>query len=452
MFEKILVANRGEIALRIIRACREMGVRTVAIYSTADKNSLHVRLADESVCIGPPASNESYNHIPSIISAAEIADVEAIHPGYGFLAENIRFAEICESCNIKFIGPGADCISDMGDKIQAKEKMKKIGVGVIPGSDGEIINHDEALAVAKKIGYPVIIKAAYGGGGRGMRIAHNDVSLAKAFMTAKTEAEIAFGNGALYIEKFIEEPRHIEVQLLADTHGNIVHLGERDCTIQRRHQKIIEESPSIVVSDSMRTKIGKTAVKAAKSVNYVNAGTIEFLADKTGNYYFMEMNTRVQVEHPVTEMVSGIDIIKEQIRIAAGETLSVKQDDVKLKGWAIEVRINAEDPDKNFTPCPGVIKRLSFPGGKGVRVDSHIYQDYVVPSYYDSMLAKVITMGSTRDEAISVLERAMAEISIRGISTNISFIKRIIQNSNFKKGQYGTDFVDRMLSSDSGND
>lgn len=445
MFEKILIANRGEIAVRIIRACKEMGIRTVAIYSTADRNSLHVRLADESICIGPPHAKDSYNHIPTILSAAEIADVEAIHPGYGFLAENVHFAEICESCNIKFIGPHIDAISQMGDKIKAKEKMQKIGVPVIPGSEGEVHSREEALSIATSMGYPVIVKAAHGGGGRGMRIAHNDVSLAKAFATAKSEAEAAFGNGALYIEKFIEEPRHIEVQLLADHHGNYLHLGERDCTIQRRHQKVIEESPSVVVSSSMRSKMGKAAIKAAKAVGYYSAGTIEFLVDKTGNFYFMEMNTRVQVEHPVSEMVTGIDIIKEQIRIAAGEVLKIKQDDIKVKGWAIEARINAEDPDNGFMPSPGKIDRLSFPGGRGIRVDSHVYQGYVVPPFYDSMIAKIIAYGDTRAEAISILERAMDETSIRGVKNNVAFIRRIVKDPKFQSGEYGTDYVDRLL-------
>ena len=449
MFEKILIANRGEIALRIIRSCREMGVHTVAVYSTADSNSLHVKLADEAICIGPPASKDSYNHIPSIISAAEIADVEAIHPGYGFLSENVHFAEICESCKIKFIGPSVEAITQMGDKIQAREKMKKSGIPVIPGSEGEIFGHEEAVNIAREIGYPVILKAAFGGGGRGMRVARNDVSLAKAFMTAKAEAEAAFGNGALYIEKFIEEPRHVEVQILADAHGNMIHLGERDCTVQRRHQKVLEEAPSPVVSPTMRSKMGKIALKASKAVDYVNAGTVEFLLDKNGDFYFIEMNTRVQVEHPVTEMVTGIDIIKEQLKIAAGEHLEYKQDQVKVKGWAIEARINAEDPEKNFMPSPGKIERLDLVGGRGIRVDTHLYQGYVVQPYYDSMLAKIIAYGKDRDEVIAVLERALTEISIRGINTNTLFVRKIIQDPQFKTGHYSTDFIDRMLKAES---
>lgn len=445
MFEKILVANRGEIAVRIIRTCREMGIRTVAVYSVADKNSLHVKLADEAICIGPAPSKQSYIHIPSIISAAEIADVEAIHPGYGFLSENVHFAEICESCHIKFIGPAPSSISQMGDKIAAKEKMKKIGVPVIPGSEGEVLDHESALRIAKQIGYPVIIKAAYGGGGRGMRVAHNDVSLASSFMTAKAEAEAAFGNGALYIEKFIEEPRHIEIQILGDTKGEIIHLGERDCTIQRRHQKVIEEAPSMVVNPSLRAKMGKMAIRAAKAVNYVNAGTIEFLADKHGNFYFMEMNTRVQVEHPVTEMVTGIDIIREQIRIAAGLPLSIKQDDINITDWAIEARICAEDPQRGFMPCPGTIENVILPGGRGVRMDTHIYPGYCVPPYYDSMLGKLIATGKNRNEAIAVLERALIELEISGIKTNIPLLRTILSDPRFRAGHYGTDFIDRLL-------
>ncbi len=445
MFEKILIANRGEIALRIIRACKEMGIRTVAVYSQADLNSAHVRLADEAICVGPAQSSNSYLHIPSIISAAEIADVEAIHPGYGFLAENAHFAEVCESCNIKFIGPPIESIRKMGDKIAAKDMMKKVGVPTIPGSEGAVSDRNEALTIAKKIGYPVIIKAAFGGGGRGMRIAHNDVSLANAFMTARTEAEAAFDKGEVYIEKYVESPRHVEIQILADQHGNTVHLGERDCTVQRRYQKMIEESPSTALSSSTRAKMGKAAVKAAKAVGYSNAGTIEFLVDKHENFYFMEMNTRVQVEHPVTEMVTGIDIIKQQLRIAFGEKLPFGQDDIKNQGWAIECRVNAEDPEKNFMPSPGKITGLFLPGGNGIRVDSHIYQSYEIPPYYDSMIAKIIAHGKDRNEAIQIMNRALDEMAVEGVKTTIPFLKRILNEPKFRLGQYSTQFVEELL-------
>lgn len=445
MFEKILIANRGEIALRIIRACKEMGIRTVAIYSQADWNCAHVRYADEAICIGPAQSANSYLHIPSIISAAEVSDVEAIHPGYGFLAENTHFAEICESCNIKFIGPPIESIRKMGDKIEAKEMMKKIGVPTIPGSEGAVKDRSEALTIAKKIGYPVIIKAAFGGGGRGMRIAHNDVSLANAFMTAKAEAEAAFDRAEVYIEKYVDSPRHVEIQILADQHGNTVHLGERDCTIQRRYQKLIEESPSPALSPSTRAKMGKAAVKAAKAVGYTNAGTIEFLVDRNENFYFMEMNTRVQVEHPVTEMVTGVDIIKQQIHIAMGEKLAFEQDDIKNEGWAIECRINAEDPEKDFMPSPGKITGLFLPGGYGIRLDTHIYQGYEVPPYYDSLIAKMIAYGKNRNEAIQTMNRALDEITIEGIRTTVPFLKRILGEPKFRLGKYSTQFVEELL-------
>jgi acetyl-CoA carboxylase biotin carboxylase subunit len=445
MFEKILIANRGEIALRIIRACKELSIRTVAVYSQADQFSSHVRYADEAICIGPAQSSSSYLHIPTIISAAEIADVEAIHPGYGFLAENTHFAEICQSCNIKFIGPPVDSIRKMGDKIAAKETMKKVGVPIIPGSDGAVKDRTEALQIAKKIGYPIIVKAAAGGGGRGMRVAHNDVSLANAFMTAKAEAEAAFDNADVYIEKYIDMPRHVEIQIMADEHGNIVHLGERDCTIQRRYQKLLEESPSVILSPSTRAKMGKAAMRAAKAVGYTNVGTVEFLVDSSENFYFMEMNTRVQVEHPVTEMVTGIDIIKQQIRIAAGEKLPFEQKDIVNKGWAIECRVNAEDPERDFMPCPGKITGLYLPGGNNVRIDSHIYQSYVIPPYYDSLIAKVIVHAENRHDAIQLMKRALDEFTVEGIKTTIPFLKRILDEPQFRIGRYSTSFVADVL-------
>jgi len=397
MFSKILIANRGEIALRVIRACKELNIKTVAVYSEVDRSSSHVRFADEAVCIGPAQSKDSYLNIPAIISAAEITDVEAIHPGYGFLAENAHFAEICESCNIAFIGPTPETIRLMGDKIKAKETMRKIGVPLTPGADGVIKTQPEAVSIAKKIKYPVIIKAAAGGGGKGMRVCHNDVSLTSSFAMARKEAEANFGNGDLYIEKYISHPRHIEFQVLADHHGNVIHLGERDCSIQRRHQKLLEESPSPALDQKLRKKMGEITVKAAKSVNYRGAGTIEFLLDTSGSFYFMEMNTRIQVEHPVTEMTTGIDLVKEQIRVAAGEKLKIKQDDVRFKGAAMECRINAEDPYHNFLPSPGKIEELNLPGGMGVRVDTHIYPGYVIGPYYDSMMAKLPSSSKIRD-------------------------------------------------------
>lgn len=445
MFEKILIANRGEIALRIIRACKEMGIRTVAIYSQADIHSPHVKFADEAICIGPASSSNSYLHIPSIISAAEVADVEAIHPGYGFLSENTHFAEICESCNIRFIGPPIEAVRLMGDKIQAKELMKKIGVPTIPGSDGSVKDRNEALNIAKRIGYPVIIKAAMGGGGRGMRVAHNDVSLANAFMTAKSEAEAAFDSAEVYIEKYVEAPRHVEIQIMGDKSGNILYLGERDCTIQRRYQKLIEESPSPALSPNTRVKMGKTAVKAARAVEYDSVGTVEFLVDHHENFYFMEMNTRVQVEHPVTEMVTGIDVIKEQIKIAAGEKINFEQKDIISRGWAIECRINAENPEKDFMPSPGKITHLFLPGGPGVRVDTHIYQGYEIPPFYDSMIAKLIAYGKTRDETIQVMCRALDEFIVEGIKTTIPFLKKVLSEPKFRSGQYSTHFVEEFM-------
>jgi len=443
LFKKILIANRGEIALRIIRTCKELGIKTVAVYSEADRYSLHVRFADEAVCIGPGPSKDSYLNIPRIIAAAEITNAEAIHPGYGFLAENAMFAEICESSGIKFIGPTPDAIEAMGDKALAKETMRKAGVPVIPGSDGVVETLEEAREIANEIGYPIMLKAAAGGGGKGMRMVNDESELENAWQTARAEAEAAFGNPAVYIEKFIERPRHIEIQILADEYGNVIHLGERDCSIQRRHQKLVEESPSPIVTPGLREAMGQAAVKGAKSVKYRNAGTIEFLVDKNGNFYFMEMNTRIQVEHPVTEMVYGIDIVREQIRIAAGEKLNIKQRQLKPNGHAIECRINAEDSYNGFRPSPGKITGLHFPGGFGIRVDSHIYQDYVVPPYYDSLIAKLIAHGRTRDEAIARMLRALEEFVIEGIHTTIPFHIKLLNSPEFRSGvDYDTKFVD----------
>lgn len=445
MFKRILIANRGEIALRIIRACHELNIETVAVYSEADANSLHAKMADSAICIGPAPSLKSYLHVPSIISAAEIGNVEAIHPGYGFLAENAHFAEICESCNIKFIGPTPQQIKLMGNKSQAKDTVKRAGVPTIPGSEGIVKTSDEALKIARSMGYPVIIKASAGGGGRGMRVAHNDISLANAFMAARSEAESAFANSDVYIEKFIENPRHIEIQILADKYKNTLHLFERDCTVQRRHQKMIEESPSPALTQELRKKMGDAAIKAAASVNYENAGTIEFLFDKHDNFYFMEMNTRIQVEHPVTEMVTGIDLIKEQIMIAAGKKLSFTQKEIHQKGHAIECRINAEDPEKGFMPSPGVVTEYYSPGGMGVRVDSHVYAGYRIPPNYDSMIAKVIAYGKNRDEAIATMSRALNEFTVEGIKTNVQFQRYIINEDQFRSGKFSTHFVEELL-------
>lgn len=446
MFSKILVANRGEIALRIIRACKEIGVRTVAVYSIPDANSPHVHLADEAVCIGPAPVAQSYLNVPAIISAAEITDVDAIHPGYGFLAENAHFAEICESCQIKFIGPSPTAIRLMGDKMAARETARKAGVPIISGTQDAIKDKDEALRIAKKIKYPVIIKAAAGGGGRGMRVCHNDVRLVSALMTAQREAEAAFGNAAVYIEKYVEKAKHIEFQILADNHGHITYLHERDCTIQRRHQKLIEEAPSPSVDWKLRKKMGEAAVKAAHAVGYTNAGTIEFLLDDDQRFYFLEMNTRVQVEHGITELVTGIDIVKEQIRIAAGEKLSIKkQDDIPLRGHAIECRINAEDPANNFSPCPGKIERYNAPGGPGVRIDSIAHAGYTVLPFYDSMIGKLMAFGRNRGEAISIMQRALEEMVVEPIKTTIPIHKEILKNPIFRKAQMHTDFIQRML-------
>ena len=445
MFSKILIANRGEIALRIIRACKEMGISTVAVYSEADTDSLHVKLADEAVCIGKAPSVDSYLNVPAIVSAAEITDVEGIHPGYGFLAEDAHFAEICESCKITFIGPRPETLRLMGDKMTAKEAMRKAGLPIIPGSQKVLKTKEEALKTAKKIKYPVIIKAAAGGGGRGMRICHNNVRLISAFLTAQREAESSFGNPAVYIEKYIEKPRHIEFQILADNHGHIVHLGERECTIQRRHQKLIEEAPSPALTHKVRKKIGELAVKGAKAVGYTNVGTIEFLLDENGNFYFMEMNTRIQVEHPVTEMITGIDLIKEQIRIANGKKLILRQDDVKFNGNAIECRIYAEDPDNDFRPSPGKISVYNMPGGLGVRVDTHAYVNYEISPYYDSMIGKLITYGANRTEAIRKMQWALDEFVVEPIKTTIPFHRRVFNNPDFLRAQISTDFVERLF-------
>ena len=448
MFSKILIANRGEIALRIIRACREMGIRTVAVYSEADRNCLHVRFADEAICIGQPAATNSYMNIPAIISAAEITDVEAIHPGYGFLAENAHFAEICESCKISFIGPSAGNIRLMGDKMAARAAMQKAGLPIVPGSHAPVKNKEEALKTAKQIGYPVIIKASAGGGGKGMRICHNDLTLVSSLLTAQAEAEASFGNPSVYIEKYIEKPRHIEIQILADKHGHILHLGERDCSIQRRHQKLLEESPSAAVDAKLRKRLGEAALKGAKVAGYTSVGTIEFLLDRKNNFYFMEMNTRIQVEHPVTELVTGIDLVKEQIRASAGEKIKLHQDQVQLRGAALECRINAEDFENNFMPCPGKIETLNLPGGPGIRVDTHIYQGYEISPYYDSLVAKIISYGKNRHEAIKSMHRALQEFYIAPIKTTAAFHLQLLENPLFLKGEVSTHFVQEMLKED----
>ena len=445
MFQKILVANRGEIALRVIRACKELGVRTVAVYSDVDVNSLHVRMADEAICIGPASSAKSYLNIAAIISAAEIADVEAIHPGYGFLAENPHFAEICESCGIRFIGPKPENIRLMGDKVQALRAARAAGIAILPGSERALTDRDEALKVARRIGYPVMIKAVAGGGGRGLRLAHNDVSLVNAFLTAQTEAEAAFGNPGVYIEKRLDQPRHVEVQILADARGTVVHLNERDCSIQRRHQKLIEESPSPRLSPKLRARMGRAAARLAESIGYVNAGTVEFLLDRNDAYYFLEMNTRIQVEHPVTEIVAQVDIVKEQLRIATGDPLRISQGEVKVHGHAIECRINAEDWERDFAPCPGRVAAYRAPGGPGVRVDSHVCAGYEIPSQYDSMVAKLICVGHTRESAIARMLRALDEYQIEGVKTTIPCHRFIMSDPRFRKGRYYTDFVDELM-------
>jgi len=445
LFTKVLIANRGEIAVRIIRACRELNIPTVAVYSTADRNSMHVLLADESVCIGEAAANQSYLNLANIISAAKNTGADAIHPGYGFLAENAYFAALCQTHDLKFIGPTAQVIEMMGDKVQAREVASQAGVPLVPGSSGAINSFEEARQVADKIGYPIMIKASAGGGGKGMRLAHNEASLKEALQTARLEAGTAFGNDEIYMEKYIEEPRHIEIQILADEHGNIVHLGERDCSLQRRNQKLLEESPSTLLDEELRTRMGTVAVELARAAGYTSAGTAEFLVDKNRNFYFIEMNTRIQVEHPVTELVTGIDIVKEQIRIATGMPLTIQQEDVVLRGWAMECRINAEDPDHDFRPSPGRVERYYQPGGPGVRVDSSIYTGYTIPSYYDSMVAKLIVWGTDRDEAIARMKRALHEFTIEGIKTTIPFHLQVLNNAFFQKGEVYTNFIQRRM-------
>ncbi|NFI09096.1 acetyl-CoA carboxylase biotin carboxylase subunit [Clostridium botulinum] len=445
MFKKILVANRGEIAVRIIRACREMGIETVAIYSEADKDALHVQLADEAVCIGPPSSKDSYLNMYNIISATVLTGSQAIHPGFGFLSENSKFANMCKDCNIVFIGPDSETIDKVGNKSNARDIMIRAGVPVIPGSNGVIHNEEEALNIAEEIGYPVVVKASAGGGGRGIRIVHSKENMIKAFNTAKSEAKGAFGDDSMYVEKFIKNPRHIEFQILGDNYGNIIHLGERDCSLQRRNQKVLEEAPSPRMNEELRRRMGDVAIKAAKAVEYKNAGTIEFLLDEDGSFYFMEMNTRIQVEHPITEMVTGVDILKEQIKIAYGEKLNIKQKDIKIQGHAIECRINAEDYKNGFRPCPGKIENLYIPGGLGVRLDSSVYSGYTIPPYYDSMIGKLIAYGRNREETIQIMKRALGELIIEGVNTNIDFQFIILEDENFIKGEYTTKYIEKML-------
>ena len=438
---KILIANRGEIAVRIIRACKEMNIKTVAVYSEADRDALHTRLADEAVCIGPADSRESYLNIKNIIEAAYVTGADSIHPGFGFLSENAQFAKICEESNIKFIGPSSKVIDMLGNKSNAKEMMKEAGVPTIPGSDGSVKGLRDAIKIAEKIGYPLMIKAAAGGGGKGIRIVNSDDELENSYNIVKREAKLAFNDDEVYMEKFVQHPRHVEIQILADEHGNVIHLGERDCSIQRNNQKVIEETPSTAIDDKLRNKMGEAAVKAAKAAGYTSCGTVEFLVDKDKNFYFMEMNTRIQVEHPITEMRTGIDIVKEQIRIAAGEELKIKQKDVKFQGHAIECRINAENPSKNFRPCPGKITGLHLPGGNGIRIDSAIYAGYTIPPNYDSMIAKIIAFGTSRNEAIAKMKRALEELVIEGVDTNRDFLFDIITNPNFIRGDFDTQFL-----------
>lgn len=445
MFNKVLIANRGEIALRVIRACKELGIKTLAVYSEADVDSLHVQLADQAVCIGPAPSSQSYLKIDRIISAAEIGNVDAIHPGYGFLAENAHFAEVCASCNIKFIGPPPSAIRSMGDKNIARATARAAGVPVTPGSDGLVETETEALRIAREIGFPVMIKAVAGGGGRGMRPAHNDGSLVAGYHSARMEAEKCFGNSGVYIEKLIENPHHIEFQVMADSHGNVVHIGERDCSMQRRNQKIIEECPSPLLTEDLRKRMGEASVRLAESVKYEGAGTIEYLVDNAGNFFFMEMNTRIQVEHCITEEAYGIDLVKEQIKVAAGEPLSHYVRDAKRRYHAIECRINAEDPANNFAPCPGKINLYYAPGGRGVRIDSHAYTGYTVPPHYDSMIGKVIAMGTSRENAIARMRRALGEYILQGIKTTIPFQQAIMHDPDFVRGEYDTGFVAKLI-------
>ena len=444
MIEKILIANRGEIAVRVIRACREMGIRTVAVYSEADKDALHTQLADEAVCIGPAPSAESYLNMQNIISATLVSGADAIHPGFGFLSENSKFAELCEQCKITYIGPNSKVISALGNKSVARNTMVEAGVPVIPGSKEPVYTVEEGEKIAGEIGYPIIVKAALGGGGKGMRVAQTPDEFQTSFQTAQKEAQMAFGDGTMYLEHFVEHPRHIEFQILADKYGNVVHLGERDCSIQRNHQKMIEESPCEVISDELRARMGEAAVKAAKAAGYENAGTIEFLLDKEGRFYFMEMNTRIQVEHPVTEWVTGVDLVKEQIRIASGLPLSCKQEDIQLTGHAIECRINAENPSKGFRPSPGTITDMYFPGGKGIRIDSAVYSGYTIPPYYDSMIAKVIVWAKNRTEAIRKMQSALGEVIIEGIDTNVDYQYEILDHPDFQSGNTDVEFIERM--------
>ena len=446
MFKKVLIANRGEIALRVIRACKELGIKTVAIFSEADAASLHVRAADEKICVGPPDAALSYRNIPNVLSAAEITGADAIHPGYGFLSENAHFAEVCESIGVKFIGPTSEHIALLGDKSKAREIVARRGLPVTPGSPGELKSEQAAFDAAAKVGYPVIIKASAGGGGRGMRVVNKAEDLARAFQAAQAEAKTTFGNDAVYLERYFLEPRHIEVQIIADHRGHVVHLGERDCSIQRRHQKLLEETPSPAVDEKLRREICRVAVEAVKAVHYRNVGTVEFLLDKDHNFFFMEVNTRIQVEHAITEMVTGIDLIKEQIRLADGQSLSFKQQDIKLSGHSLECRINAEDPEK-FTPCPGMITKYSAPGGFGVRVDSAMESNMMVVPFYDSMIAKIITHGRDRQESIARMRRALDEFVIEGIKTTIPLHKRILSDPDFQKGHVSTTFLERFLAS-----
>lgn len=445
MFKKILIANRGEIAVRIIRACREMGIQTVAVYSEADREALHTQIADECVCIGPAASKDSYLNENNILSATILKGAEAIHTGFGFLSENSRFAKMCEECNIKFIGPTSENINNMGNKSRARELMAKANIPIVPGSNGIVKSEEDAIQIAKEIGYPVMIKASSGGGGKGIRIVNNENQLISDFNAAKREAKVSFNDDSMYIEKFIEKPRHIEIQLIADSYGNTVYLGERECSMQRKNQKVLEEAPSVIIDETMRKKMGEAAVAAAKSIGYVNAGTIEFLVDKNMHFYFMEMNTRIQVEHPVTEMVTGIDLIKEQIKVAYGEKLSFTQNDINIVGHSIECRINAEDPYKNFRPCPGEITSLYVPGGNGIRLDSAVYQGYKIPHCYDSMIGKLIVHGKDRMEAISKMKRALGEFIIEGVSTNIELQLNILSSDEFISGDFDTSFLENYL-------
>ena len=445
MINKILIANRGEIAVRIIRACKEMNVKTVAVYSEVDKDAMHVKLADEAICIGPANSSKSYLNFKNIIEAANITGADAIHPGFGFLSENSQFAKICEESNIKFIGPNYKVIEMMGNKSNAKELMKNAGVPVVPGSDGSVKGLKDAIKIANEIGYPIMLKAAAGGGGKGIRIVNVPEELESNYNIVKQEAKLSFNDDEIYIEKFIKNPRHVEIQILADEHGNVIHLGERDCSIQRRNQKVIEETPSTAIDDKLRNKMGESAIKAVKASGYTSCGTIEFLVDSDKNFYFMEINTRIQVEHPITEERTGIDIVKAQIRVSAGEPLKIKQKDVKFNGYSIECRINAENPAKNFRPCPGTITGVILPGGNGVRVDTAIYSGYTIPSNYDSMIAKIITHGDTRNEAISKMKRALEETVIEGVDTNIDFLFKIIKNPNFIRGNFDTSFIEKEI-------